>query len=70
MELARCSKVSMSVAILLVILGIVSLTAMIGTVVTVLHDGRHELPPEPSEEPWKAGNLPSVPYALIKDRVP
>lgn len=58
---------SVSVAILLLILGIASLIAMIGTVVTVMHDGRQQLPPEPSQEPWKAGNLPSVPYSMIKE---
>lgn len=39
---------------------------MIGTVALVIRDGRGQIPLEPSEESWTAGNLPSRPYAAIR----
>jgi hypothetical protein len=32
----------------------------------VLRDGRGQVPIEPSQRPWTAGNLPSQPYSLIR----
>ena len=57
---------SVAMAVVLIILGLVSLAAMIGTVVLVIRDGRGHLPPEPSVRPWTAGNLPSRPYFTIR----
>lgn len=57
---------SAAVAVVLILLGAVSLAAMIGTVVLVVRDGRGQIPLEPSEESWTAGNLPSRPYADIR----
>ncbi|WP_427004111.1 hypothetical protein [Pseudarthrobacter sp. H2] len=44
----------------LVVLFIVGLVAM-AAVVSVLRDGRGT-PPEPSDQPWTARELPSSPY--------
>ena len=35
------------------------------TIVTVLRDGRGHTPPVRSTRPWRAGNLPSEPYASL-----
>ncbi|KUM37769.1 hypothetical protein [Arthrobacter sp. EPSL27] len=51
---------------LLVVLAAVSLLAIVGTVVLVIRDGRGHLPVEKSERPWTAGNLPSIPYSLVR----
>jgi len=55
-----------SFVFLLIVLAAVSLAAIIGTVVLVIRDGRGQIPPEKSERPWTAGNLPSVPYSLVR----
>lgn len=57
---------SLAVVILLTLLGLASLAAAIGTVVLVVRDGRGQIPVEPSDESWTAGNLPSRPYAVIR----
>lgn len=57
---------SLAVVILLTLLGLASMAAVIGTVVLVIRDGRGEIPAEPSDESWTAGNLPSRPYAAIR----
>lgn len=57
---------SLAVVILLTLLGLASVAAMIGTVVLVIRDGRGEIPVEPSDESWTAGNLPSRSYARIR----
>lgn len=57
---------SLAVVILLTLLGLASVAAMIGTVVLVIRDGRGEIPVEPSDESWTAGNLPSRSYAHIR----
>lgn len=55
-----------SFVVLLIILAAVSLVAIVGTVVLVIRDGRGTLPMEKSDRPWTAGNLPSLPYSLIR----
>ena len=52
--------------VLLILLGLAALAAITGTVVLVLRDGRGEIPPEPSVQPWTAGTLPSRPYATLR----
>ena len=55
-----------SIVVLLIILAAVSLFAIVGTVVLVIRDGRGLIPQEKSDRPWTAGNLPSLPYSLIR----
>ena len=55
-----------SFVILLILLAAVAVYAIVGTVVLVIRDGRGNLPVEKSERPWTAGNLPSVPYSLVR----
>lgn len=55
-----------SFVVLLILLAGVALLAIVGTVVLVIRDGRGNLPLEKSERPWTAGNLPSVPYSLVR----
>jgi len=55
-----------SFVVLLIVLAAVSLVAIVGTVVLVVRDGRGQIPVEKSERPWTAGNLPSVPYSLVR----
>jgi hypothetical protein len=55
-----------SIVVLLVILAAVALFAIVGTVVLVVRDGRGQLPVEKSDRPWTAGNLPSLPYSLVR----
>ena len=55
-----------SVVVLLIILAAVALYAIVGTVVLVVRDGRGHLPVEKSDRPWTAGNLPSLPYSLVR----
>ena len=55
-----------SIVVLLIILAAVALLAVVGTVVLVIRDGRGQIPLEKSERPWTAGNLPSVPYSLVR----
>ncbi|MET3921398.1 hypothetical protein [Arthrobacter sp. UYEF20] len=55
-----------SIAVFLIILAAVVLLAVAGTVVVVIRDGRGQVPAEKSERPWTAGNLPSLPYSLIR----
>jgi hypothetical protein len=57
---------SLAIVILLALLGAASVAAVIGTVILVIRDGRGEIPVEPSDESWTAGNLPSRPYAAIR----
>lgn len=55
-----------SIVVLLMILATVALFAIVGTVVLVVRDGRGLIPLEKSDRPWTAGNLPSLPYSLIR----
>lgn len=55
-----------SFVVLLIILAAVALYAIVGTVVLVVRDGRGHIPVEKSERPWTAGNLPSMPYSLVR----
>ena len=55
-----------SIAVLLIILAAVTLFGVVSTVVVVIRDGRNQLPAEKSERPWTAGNLPSMPYSLLR----
>lgn len=55
-----------SMAVLLIILAAVVLLGVVGTVVAVIRDGRGEIPAEKSERPWTAGDLPSMPYSLLR----
>ena len=55
-----------SVVVLLIILAVVALYAIVGTVVLVILDGRGHIPLEKSDRPWSAGNLPSLPYSLVR----
>lgn len=57
---------SLAMVVVLIFLGLVSLAAMIGTIVLVIRDGRGKIPLEPSDRPWTAGNLPSRPYSTIR----
>jgi hypothetical protein len=57
---------SVAIIVLLVVLGLASVAAMMGTVVLVIRDGRGQIPLEPPDESWTAGNLPSRPYAAIR----
>ncbi|WP_461187780.1 hypothetical protein [Arthrobacter sp. Z4-13] len=53
-------------AVVLILLGLASVAAAIGTVVLVIKDGRGEIPLEPTVRPWTAGNLPSRPYSTLR----
>jgi hypothetical protein len=55
-----------SIAVLLIILAAVVLFGVVSTVVVVIRDGRGQVPEEKSERPWTAGNLPSLPYSLLR----
>ncbi|MET1065358.1 MAG: hypothetical protein ABWX85_10350 [Arthrobacter sp.] len=55
-----------SIVGLLLILAAVALLAIVGTVVEVIRDGRGHVPVEKSDRPWTAGNLPSMPYSLVR----
>ena len=55
-----------SIVVLLLILAVVAVYAIIGTVVLVIRDGRGLIPVEKSDRPWTAGNLPSLPYSLVR----
>jgi hypothetical protein len=55
-----------SIAVLLIILAAVTLFGVVSTVVVVIRDGRKQIPAEKSERPWTAGNLPSMPYSLLR----
>ena len=55
-----------SIAVLLIILAMVVLFGVVSTVVVVIRDGRGQVPTEKSERPWTAGNLPSLPYSLLR----
>jgi hypothetical protein len=52
--------------VVLIFLGLASLSAMIGTVVLVIRDGRGQIPLEPNEQRWIPGTLPSQPYSVIR----
>ena len=55
-----------SIAVLLIILAGVTLFGVVSTLVVVIRDGRKQIPVEKSERPWTAGNLPSMPYSLLR----
>jgi hypothetical protein len=55
-----------SIAVLLIILAAVVVYGVVSTVVVVIRDGRGQVPAEKSERPWTAGNLPSMPYSLLR----
>lgn len=57
---------SAATAVVLILLGWASLVAMMGTIVLVIRDGRGQIPLEPPDESWMAGNLPSRPYSTIR----
>jgi hypothetical protein len=57
---------SVAMVVVLILLGLASLVAMVGTVVLVIRDGRGQIPLEPSFKPWTAGNLPSRPYSTLR----
>jgi hypothetical protein len=57
---------SIAMAVVLILLGLASVAAAIGTVVLVIKDGRGEIPLEPPVRPWTAGNLPSRPYSTLR----
>lgn len=57
---------SVAMAVFLLLLGLASLAAVIGTVVLVIKDGRGQIPLEPSVQPWTAANLPSRPYSALR----
>ena len=47
-----------------------ALVAIPGTFVAILRDGRGHTPEVRSAEPWKAGTLPSEPYASANRSFP
>lgn len=57
---------SVATAVVLILLGWASLAAMMGAVVLVVRDGRGQIPLEPPDESWTAGNLPSRPYSTLR----
>jgi hypothetical protein len=57
---------SVAMVVVLVLLGLASVAAMVGTVVLVIRDGRGQIPLEPSVKPWTAGNRPSGPYSTLR----
>lgn len=57
---------SVVMAVVLILLGLVSVAAIVGTVVLVIKDGRGQIPLEPPVRPWTAGNLPSRPYSTLR----
>ncbi len=57
---------SVAMAVVLILLGLASVAAMVGTVVLVVKDGRGQIPLEPSIQPWTAGSLPSRPYSTLR----
>ena len=57
---------SVGTAVLLILLGWACVAAILGTVALVIRDGRGQIPVEPTDESWTAGNLPSRPYAAIR----
>jgi hypothetical protein len=52
--------------VVLMLLGLAAVAGVIGTVVLVVRDGRGQIPLEPSDRPWTAGNLPSRPYSTLR----
>jgi hypothetical protein len=57
---------SVAMVVVLILLGLASVAAMVGTVVLVIRDGRGQIPLEPPVKPWTAGNLPSRPYSTLR----
>ncbi len=55
-----------SIVVVLLFFAAVALLAIAGTAVLVWRDGHGKIPHEKSERPWTAGNLPSVPYSLLR----
>ena len=53
-----------SIVVVLILLAVVVMLGSIGTVVLVLRNGRGRNWREPTEQPWMAGNLPSMPYSV------
>ncbi|MCU1540500.1 MAG: hypothetical protein JWM01_1447 [Arthrobacter sp.] len=56
--------------VLAVLLAGTILVAVPRTLLTVLRDGRGHTPEVRSTEPWKAGDLPSEPYAMASRILP
>ena len=57
---------SVAMIVVLIFLGLASLSAMIGTVVLVIRDGRGRVALEPTEPRWIPGTLPNRPYSVIR----
>ncbi|MFF1253325.1 hypothetical protein ACFVYC_12620 [Pseudarthrobacter sp. NPDC058329] len=57
---------TVALAVVLILLGLASLAAIVGTVVLVIKDGRGQIPLEPPVRPWTAGSLPSRPYSTLR----
>ena len=57
---------SVAMIVVLIFLGLASLSAIIGTVVLVIRDGRGRIPLEPTEQRWTPGTLPNRPYSAIR----
>ncbi len=53
-----------SIVVVLLFFAVVSAVAAAGTCVLVWRDGHGRIPLEPTERPWMAGDLPSVPYSV------
>ena len=51
---------SVAMVVVLIFLGLASLTAMIGTVVLVIRDGRGRIPLEPTESAGLRGPFPTA----------
>jgi len=56
--------------VLAILLAGSALVAIPGTFVAILRDGHGHTPEVRSTEPWKAGNLPSEPYASANRSFP
>lgn len=57
---------SAAMVVLLILLGLAALAAIAGTAGLVIRDGRGQIPPEPSVQPWTAGTLPNRPYSTLR----
>jgi hypothetical protein len=54
------------IVVFLLFFATVSLLAIAGTFVLIWRDGHGRIPLEPTERPWTAGNLPSLPYSQVR----
>ena len=54
------------IVVFLLFFAAVSLLAIAGTFVLIWRDGHGRIPLEPTEQPWTAGNLPSLPYSQVR----